>query len=110
MWEVFIHTQKRQEAAGSRVYPRDFYGMRDAALRKAPQGSAKLRGRRSEKEGAHHLFSPPCSEQKRDDLCGAGAAAPRRGRILAFSSAASRVARVAECAVVCLRFLLVSFI
>lgn len=61
----------------------------------------KLRGRRSEKERERelHLFSPPCSKQKRDDLCGAGAAAPRRGRILAFSSAPSRVARVAECAV-----------
>ena len=46
-----------------------------------------------------HLFSPPCSEQKQDDLCGASAASPRCGRILAFSSAPSRVARVAECGI-----------
>lgn len=59
----------------------------------------KLRGRRKARKRELHLFSPPCSKQKRDDLCGAGAAAPRRGRILAFSSAPSRVARVAECVV-----------
>lgn len=46
-----------------------------------------------------HLFSPPCSKQKWDDLCGASAAALRRGRILAFSFAPSRVARVVECAI-----------
>jgi len=51
MWEVFIHTQKRQEAAGSRVYPRDFYGMRDAALRKAPGETERERG------GAPSIFA-----------------------------------------------------
>lgn len=52
-----------------------------------------------EGERGLHLFSPPCSEQKQDDLCGASAASPRCGRILAFSSAPSRVARVAECGI-----------
>ena len=53
----------------------------------------------SEGERELHLFSPPCSKQKQDDLCGASAASPRCGRILAFSSAPSRVARVAECGI-----------
>lgn len=79
----------------SHVYPRDILERARGVLfaYKAKKDGVRERGREL------HLFSPPCSKQKRDDLCGAGAAAPRRGRILAFSSAPSRVVGVAECAI-----------
>lgn len=100
MWEVFIRRGGRVARGGrSGPTPVCIHG-----IFKRERAGSSPRLRSSEGDGARksrglHLFSPPCSGQRRDDLCGAGAAATRRGRILAFSSAPSRVARVAECAI-----------
>lgn len=89
------HVEEARRSKTSHVYLRDIFERVRRVLfaYKAKKDGVRERGREL------HLFSPPCSKQKRDDLCGAGAAAPRRGRILAFSSAPSRVVGVAECAI-----------